>query len=96
MTILYTDTVTLYALGHEKVGTKVDELGGPAELAVAIITRMEILRGRFDSILKAADEAQLNLARQRFQEAQALLDSFLTVMVNNKAAERFTALLTQG
>jgi len=93
MTILDTDTVTLYALGHEKVGAKVDELGGPAQLAVAVITRMEILRGRFDSILKAADEAQLNLAMQRFQEAGALLDSFLTLPVNAQAAQRFTILL---
>ena len=94
MTILDTDTVPLYALGHEKVGAKVDELGGPAQLAVTVITRMDILRGRFDSILKAADEGQLNLAMQRFQEAGALRDSFLTVPVNAQAAQRFTILLT--
>src|SRR4051812_17786695 len=92
MTILDTDTVTLYAFGHPKVGAKVDAVGGPAELAVTIITRMEILRGRFDSISKAADEEQLNVAMQRFQEAQALLDSFLTVLVGDMAAEWFTKL----
>jgi tRNA(fMet)-specific endonuclease VapC len=94
MTILDTDTVTLYAMGHDKVGAKVDEVGGPPQFAVALITRMEILRGRFDSILKAADEAQLNTAMQRFEEAQALLDSFLTVPVDATAAEKFTALRT--
>ncbi len=67
MTILDTDTVTLYAMGHEKVGARVDAVGGPAELAVAVITHMEILRGRFDSILKAADETQLKMAMQRFR-----------------------------
>lgn len=92
MTILDTDTVTLYALGNEKIGAKVDGVGGPDQLAVAVITRMEILRGRFDSILKAADEGQLNLAMQRFQEAGNMLDSFLTVPVNDKAAQQFTAL----
>jgi tRNA(fMet)-specific endonuclease VapC len=92
MIILDTDTVTLYALGHEKVGAKVDALGGPEQLAVAIITRMEILRGRFDSILKAADEGQLKLAMLRFQQATGLLDSFLTLQVDEKAAEHFTAL----
>jgi predicted nucleic acid-binding protein len=92
MIILDTDTVTLYALGHEKVGTKVDEHGGPDQLAVAIITRMEILRGRFDSILKAADEGQLRLAMQRFQEAEDLLNSFLTVPVDDTATQQFTTL----
>jgi predicted nucleic acid-binding protein len=94
MTILDTDTVTLYAMGHEKVGAKVDEVGGPPQVAVAVIPRMEILRSRFDNILKAADEAQLNTAMQRLQQAQALLDSFLTLPVDRTAAQRFTALRT--
>ncbi len=93
MTILDTDTVTLYAMGHPKVGAKVEEVGGPERLAVTVITRMEILRGRFDSILKAADDAQLNLAMQRFQEAEALLNSFLAVPSNDAAAKQFLALL---
>jgi hypothetical protein len=33
---------------------------------------MEILRGRFDAILKAADEGQLRSAMQRFLDAQDL------------------------
>jgi hypothetical protein len=40
---------------------------------------MEVLRGRFDSILKASDDGQLRLAMQRFQEAENLLNSFVTV-----------------
>jgi predicted nucleic acid-binding protein len=70
MTILDTDILTLFALGHEKVGSKVTEAGGTAQLAVAVITRMEILRGRFDSILKASDDGQLRVAMRRFQEAE--------------------------
>jgi predicted nucleic acid-binding protein len=83
MTILDTDILTHYALGHEKVGQKVNEAGGSGQLAVTVITRMEILRGRFESILKAADDGQLRLAMQRFQEAEGLLNSFLTVPVND-------------
>jgi hypothetical protein len=44
MTILDTDILTHYALGHEKVGRKVNEAGSPEQLTVTIITRMEILR----------------------------------------------------
>jgi len=93
MIILDTDTVTHYAMGHPKVVAKVEGLGGPEQLAVAVITRMELLRGRFDSILKAADEGQLRLAMQRFHEAQDLLNAFLTVPVDDSAAKQFTALL---
>ena len=89
MTILDTDILTLFALGHEKVGSKVIEAGGTGQLAVAVITRMEVLRGRFDSILKASDDRQLRLAMQRFQEAENLLNSFVTVPVNDGAAQHF-------
>lgn len=92
MTILDTDTVTLYALGHEKVGAKINGLGGPEQFAVTVITRMEILRGRFDSLLKAADEGQLRLAMQRFLEAQEMLNSFLTLPVNDEATQKFSEL----
>jgi hypothetical protein len=56
--------------------------------------RMEILRGRFDSILKAADEGQLRSARQCFLEAQGLLNSFLTLPVNDEATRKFSELQT--
>ena len=92
MTILDSDIVTLYALGHEKVGAKVNGLGGPEQFAVTIITRMEILRGRFESILKSADEAQLRVAMQRFHEAQNMLNSFLTLAVNDEATRKFSEL----
>jgi tRNA(fMet)-specific endonuclease VapC len=92
MTILDTDILTHYALGHEKVGQKVNEAGGTEKLAVTVITRMEILRGRFESILKAADDRQLSLAMQRFQEAESLLNSFLTIPVNDVASRYFLTL----
>lgn len=92
MILLDTDTVTLYAMGQEKVGAKVDQAGGPEQFAVSIITRMEILRGRFDSIVKAADETRLNLAMERFLQAEDLLNSFATATVDEGSAKHFTAL----
>jgi tRNA(fMet)-specific endonuclease VapC len=77
MTILDTDILTLYAMGNEKVGRKVSDAGGPEQLAVTLISRMEILRGRFDGIVKAADESHLRVAMRRFLEAQDMLNSFL-------------------
>jgi tRNA(fMet)-specific endonuclease VapC len=92
MTILDTDILTLYAMGNEKVGRKVNDASGPEQLAVTIISRMEILRGRFDGIVKAADESQLRVAMQRFLEAQDMLNSFSTLPVNDEAIQHFTSL----
>jgi hypothetical protein len=38
-------------------------------LAVAVITRHEILRGRTDGLLKAADEDELRKAAERFRQS---------------------------
>jgi tRNA(fMet)-specific endonuclease VapC len=92
MTILDTDILTHYALGNERVGHKVNEAGGPEQLAVTVVTRMEMLRGRFESILKAADDGQLRLAMQRFQEAEDMLNSFITLSVDDSASRYFLAL----
>jgi tRNA(fMet)-specific endonuclease VapC len=92
MIILDTDILTHYALGNERVGHKVNEAGGPEQLAVTIITRMEMLRGRFESILKAADDGQLRLAMQRFQEAEDMLNSFITLSVSDLASRNFLTL----
>src|SRR5580700_87507 len=92
MTILDTDILTHYALGNERVGHKVNEAGGPEQLAVTIITRMEMLRGRFESILKAADDGQLRMAMQRFQEAEDMLNSFITLSVSDLASRNFLPL----
>lgn len=44
-----------------------------AEIATSIMTRIEILRGRFDSVLKAADAIRLLQAQQRLLKSEELL-----------------------
>jgi tRNA(fMet)-specific endonuclease VapC len=89
MTIFDTDTVTHFAHNNENVRRRIDAMEEGEELAVTLITRMEILRGRFDSILKAADEAQLKTAIQRFMAAEAMLDDFLLAPADDAAAQHF-------
>jgi hypothetical protein len=65
MIILDTDTLSLLMHGHDRVSRRVAQGD-----AIAIVTRIEILRGRFDSVLKAVNsaellKAQLGLSRMR-------------------------------
>jgi tRNA(fMet)-specific endonuclease VapC len=58
MHILDTDTLSLVFAGHAKVASRRDKV--PAEeIAITIITWIELLRGRFDFVFKAADRAQV-------------------------------------
>lgn len=66
MFVLDTDTLTLLLLGHARVTeqrSRVEE-----EVAITVITRIEVLQGRFASVLKAEDGQKLLLAQQRLTE----------------------------
>jgi predicted nucleic acid-binding protein len=90
MIVLDTDIVTLLSYGrNEKLRQRIEALDENEELAVTIITRMELLQGRFDSIVKAANEQELLTAMDRFRASEALLDSFRLLVVNDAAARHF-------
>lgn len=95
MTILDSDIFPLLVYGHAKVVGHYDAVPDDEQLAVTAITRTEVLRGRTDSVLKAANEQELLSATRRFQETEAALDDFLVLHVNEAAAKHFTSLLGQ-
>src|SRR5262249_12048598 len=78
MILLDTDTLTHFSYGNANVQRRI-EAAGEEELAVAVITRNEILRGRADSLLKADDEEELRKAMERFRQTEAMLADFLVV-----------------
>lgn len=88
MILLDTDTVTHYHYGNENVRRKVAAVEAD-ELAVAVVTRNEILRGRADSLLKAATEDELRTASERFQQTQEMLMAFLTIHFEEDAIQHF-------
>lgn len=89
MIVLDSDIVTLLSYGQtDKLQQRIAAVQEREELAVTIITRMEILRGRFDAILKAANEDELLKAMERFRSSRRLLDSFRLLEVNEDAAQR--------
>src|SRR4051794_29727605 len=64
-------------------------------LAISVITRNEVLRGRAESLLKAADEEELRKAMERFRQAEKLLSDFLVVDLDDEAIRHFGLLRKQ-
>jgi tRNA(fMet)-specific endonuclease VapC len=90
MFILDTDTVTL--LQHEQ-GRVVERIRrAEREVVTTVITRVEILRGRFAAVLKAADGDQLVLAQQRLVESETHLRRVPVLPVEAGAAAEFDRL----
>lgn len=95
MIVLDSDIITLYSYGHKNVQKHYDAVSEDERLAVTVITRMEILKGRTDSLLKAADEAQLRAATERLQQAEEMLEDFLVLAVDEGAIQHFGLLRRQ-
>jgi predicted nucleic acid-binding protein len=92
MTIFDTDVFTLYAHGNDKIDRRIQNLPDGEVLAVTLITRMEVLRGRFASIEKAAAEADLKVAVERFRQSEEALGRFELVYPDDAAAQHFDRL----
>jgi tRNA(fMet)-specific endonuclease VapC len=95
MFVLDTDTFTHLLHGHERVtlrGSQVTE-----EVVLTAVIRIEVLQGRFASVLKAEDAEQLLLAQQRLAQSERQLASFAVLPIDAAAAAAFDRLLgTKG
>ncbi len=95
MIILDSDIFTLLTYEHSNVVRHYEAVPADERLAVTVVTRIEILRGRTDSLLKAASEQELLTATKRLQTTEEALNDFLVVHVDEEAAKHFPALLEQ-
>ena len=93
MILFDTDTITHFSYGNENVRRKIEEADDA--LAIAVVTRNEVLRGRGESPLTAANEDELRKAAERFREAEEMLSGFLVVGVNEDAIKHFGRLKKQ-
>jgi tRNA(fMet)-specific endonuclease VapC len=91
MFLLDTDTLTLLFQGHARVQSRLQS--AEQDVGTTIITRIEVLRGRFDAILKAADAAQLQLAHHRLQDSEEQFAMLPIVPIDASAADHFARLL---
>lgn len=91
MHLLDTDTLTYLHAGHPRVIERLRELTDP-DVGTTIITKIELLRGRFDFMLKAATGAELLRAQQLLARTEELLAQINIVLLDETAAVQFDRL----
>ncbi len=91
MHLLDTDTLTYLHAGHPRVVERLRELADP-DVGTTIITKIELLRGRFDFMLKAATGAELLRAQQLLARTEELLAQIVIVPFDETSAVQFDRL----
>lgn len=93
MHLLDTDTLTHLHAGHPKVIERLRALDDP-DAATTIITKIELLRGRMDHVLKAATGDELLRAQQLLARSEELLEQIIVVPFDAAAVAQFDRLRT--
>ncbi len=91
MHLLDTDILSLLQRGNAKVVHAIEALDDSA-LAITLITRIELLRGRHDFVLKAATGEQLLRAERWLKETELFLLKTPVIYPDTAAATQFDRL----
>lgn len=95
MFILDTDIVSLLWRRHERVVDRVRTIGSSVPLAITMVTYIEVLKGRFASVLNAADAAELIRAASRLDDTIEQLNALRLLRFDQNVAEQFDQLRVQ-
>jgi tRNA(fMet)-specific endonuclease VapC len=90
MFVLDTDTLSLLFRAHARVTERVAQ--ATEEVVITLITRIEILQGRFAFMLKAENGERLLQARRRLEESEKDLNRFTILSIDPTAAAEFDRL----
>ncbi len=93
MKLLDTDILTLFFAGNTAVGERLRR--ETDSITTSVITRIEVLRGRFEALMKADNGTQLERAQQRLLAAERDLTAFTTIPVDGASAAWFDKLRKQ-
>ena len=91
MYVLDSDVLSLIQAGHPRVGERRGRVD-PGEMATTIITRIEVLKARFDHLLKADTGDELQRAQQWLIRSEELLTQVTVFPVDAAAAAEFDRL----
>ena len=91
MHLLDTDTLTHLHAGHPRVVERLRQLAD-SDVGTTIITKTELLRGRFDFLPKAATGPELLRAQQLMVRTDELLAQIPVVPIDEAAALQFDRL----
>ncbi|MEW6209366.1 MAG: type II toxin-antitoxin system VapC family toxin [Acidobacteriota bacterium] len=92
MHLLDTDTLTHLHRGHPRVVERLRAVGD-SDVGTTIITKIELLRGRFEFMLKAATGNDLLRAQRLLARTEELLSQIMVVPFDERAAEQFDKLI---
>jgi tRNA(fMet)-specific endonuclease VapC len=89
--LLDTDTLTHLYSGNSNVTNRLKSVTD-VEVGITIVTKVEILRGRIDYLLKADNGSNLLKAQELFFRTERLLGELLIVPMNQVAVTEFDRL----
>jgi tRNA(fMet)-specific endonuclease VapC len=92
MHILDTDTLSHLHAGNQNVIRAIQQLSD-SDISTTIITKVEMLRGRIDYILKAEADQDLLKAQQLFYQTEELLSQIEVMAVTQDAVKRLAELV---
>jgi tRNA(fMet)-specific endonuclease VapC len=90
MFVLDTDTLSHLLRGHAKVAERHRQ--ATRDVVITAATRIEMLRGRFDSVMKAEDGEKLVLAQERLVDTERDLEAFDVLPIDAAAGAEFDRL----
>ena len=88
MHLLDTDTLTHLHAGQQNVVKQLMAVDDP-DVGITIITKVEVLRGRIDYLLKAETGVELLKAQELLFRTEELLNQLLVVPISQAASEQF-------
>jgi tRNA(fMet)-specific endonuclease VapC len=91
MYLLDTDTLTHLHAGNSNVVKQLNTVEDDL-ITITIITKIEILRGRIDYVLKADTEEKLIKAQELLFRTEELLNQLPIIPINQLAADEFNRL----
>jgi tRNA(fMet)-specific endonuclease VapC len=86
--LLDTDTLTHLHLGHQRVKERL-RAAGVSQIATTLISRIEMLQGRMDYLLKAASGPQLLHAQQLLERTEIALRQLPIMPLDSPATAEF-------
>jgi tRNA(fMet)-specific endonuclease VapC len=92
MYVLDTDMMSHLHAGHPALVAKVAEHSHDENVLTTLVTKIEILRARYEFLMKAADRRQLLRAQELLTESERLLNPWTILKVDEITADEFDRL----
>jgi tRNA(fMet)-specific endonuclease VapC len=77
-------------MGQPLVSKRV--LGSSEDVATTVVSRIELLQGRFAYLLKASDGVQLQAAQSRLEQTERQLQGLMVILFDARSAAEFDRL----